>query len=303
MNRLPPLSAMRSFEAAARHMSFTKAAAELFVTQAAISHQIKALEQDLGVPLFRRLNRSLALTDQGQTLLPYVRTAFDQLTAGVRQLEQLCCSGVLTVSTTPSFAARWLVGRLGRLQMQHPDIELRLSATERLVDLTREGFDCGVRHGLGQWPGLSAERLFQAPLAPVCSPDLLAGDNPLRTPADLASHTLLHAMDGPDEWRLWLRAAGVDGINLDHGVRFDTGELALKAAAGGLGVAIGRTPLTADDLAAGHLVEPFDLEFADEYAYYFVTPEAIAEQPKIAAFRDWLLTEVARSGQGSPAIS
>ncbi|MDH3660736.1 MAG: LysR family transcriptional regulator, partial [Alphaproteobacteria bacterium] len=143
---MPPLNALRSFEAAARHLSFTKAAGELFVTQAAISHQIKALEQDLGVPLFRRLNRALALTDEGQALLPFVRTAFEQLTAGVRELEQLCCGGALTVTATPSFASDWLVGRLGRLQHEHPDLDLHLNATTRLVDLIRENVDCGIRH-------------------------------------------------------------------------------------------------------------------------------------------------------------
>ncbi|MGI9437547.1 MAG: transcriptional regulator GcvA [Geminicoccaceae bacterium] len=295
MSALPPLTAMRSFEAAARHLSFTKAAEELFVTQAAISHQIKSLEQSLGVALFRRLNRTLTLTDEGQALLPYVRNAFDQFQAGVQQLEQLCCSGALTVSTTPSFAGHWLISRLGRLRMKHPEIELRLSANERLSDFVREGIDCGIRHGLGDWPGLRADRLFQATITPVCSPGLLRGRKPLQEPADLACHTILHAIDGADEWQVWLRAAGVDGINLDHGVRFDTGELALKAAANGLGVAMGRLPLIDDDLAEGLLVEPFDLELDEQCAYYFVAPEATADQPKIIAFREWLLEEVVRA--------
>lgn len=297
MNRLPPLTAMRSFEVAARHMSFTKAAEELFVTQAAVSHQIKALEQDLGVPLFRRLNRALALTDEGQALLPYVRNAFDQLTAGVQQLEQLCCSGGLTVSTTPSFAGHWLISRLGRLQLEHPDIELQLNAAERLVDFSREAIDCGIRHGLGDWPGLRADRLFPAAIVPVCSPGLLKGSKPLREPADLAHHTILHALDGADEWQLWLRAAGGEGIELGRGVRFDTGDLALKAAASGIGVAMGRVPLIDDDLAAGRLVEPFDLEFDEQCAYYFIAPEATADQPKIEAFRSWLLAEADRTEQ------
>lgn len=297
MTRLPPLTAMRSFEVAARHLSFTKAAEELFVTQAAVSHQIKALETDLGVPLFRRLNRSLALTDEGQALLPYVRDAFDQLVAGVQQLEQLCCAGSLTVSTTPSFASLWLVGRLGRLHSQHPDIDLRLNATERQVDLLREGIDCSVRHGLGEWPGLRADRLFQATITPVCSPSLLNGPIPLKEPADLAKHTILHAMDGADEWQLWLRAAGVEGLDINRGLRFDNGELALKAAASGIGVAIGRLPLIDDDLALGRLVEPFAFELDEQCAYYFITPEATADQPKIEAFRSWILAEVERFEQ------
>ncbi|MGI9506369.1 MAG: transcriptional regulator GcvA [Geminicoccaceae bacterium] len=302
MSRLPPLNALRSFEVAARHLSFTKAADELFVTQAAVSHQIKALEQDLGVPLFRRLNRALVLTDQGQALLPYVRGAFDQLTTGVRQLEELCCSGALTISTTPSFAGHWLVARLGRLRLAHPDIEIQLSANERLVDFVREGIDCAIRHGDGNWPGLRADRLFQARIVPVCSPGLLDGPKPLKTPCDLVHHTILHALDGYDEWRVWLRAAGVDDVDLDHGLRFDTGGLALKAAANGIGVAIGRIPLLNDELANGHLVEPFDLILDEQCAYYFVTPEATADQPKITAFRNWLLGEAARENAGQLAL-
>ncbi len=298
MNRLPPLNALRSFEVAARHLSFTKAAEELFVTQAAISHQIKALEQDLGVPLFRRLSRALTLTDEGQALLPYVRNAFDQLTTGVRELEEICCSGALTISTTPSFAGHWLVGKLGRLRLAHPEIEIQLSANERLVDFVREGINCAIRHGDGNWPGLRADRLFQARIVPVCSPNLLDGPKPLRVPADLVNHTILHALDGYDEWRVWLRAAGVDEIDLDHGLRFDTGGLALKAAANGVGVAIGRIPLLNEDLASGHLVEPFDLILDEQYAYYFVAPESTADQPKITAFRDWLLAEAALETTG-----
>lgn len=297
MAQLPPLTAMRTFEAAARHLSFTKAAQELFVTQAAVSHQIKALERDLGVALFRRLNRALALTDEGQALLPYVRDAFDQLTAGVQQLEQLCCAGTLSVTTTPSFASHWLVPRLGRIRHQHPDIELRLSGTERYADLLRDGFDCAIRHGHGDWPGLRADRLFQAAIVPVCSPNLLSGPAPLKKPADLANHTILRAMDGADEWQVWLKAAGVEGLDIEHGVRFDTGELALKAALSGIGVAMGRLPLIDEELAAGRLVEPFAIEFDEQYAYYFVVPEATADQPKINAFRAWLLDEVAKLEQ------
>jgi LysR family glycine cleavage system transcriptional activator len=303
MSRLPPLTAMRSFEVAARHLSFTKAAGELFVTQAAVSHQIKALEQDLGMPLFRRLNRSLVLTDEGQALYPFVRDAFDQLAAGVRALERRCRGGALTVTTTPSFASHWLAGRLGRLQMAHPEIELRLNASERVVDLLREDVDCGIRHGRGDWPGLRADRLFQAKLTPVCSPALLEGERPLREPCDLAGHTLIHTMDGPEEWRLWLNAACVTGIDLDRGLRFDHSELALKAAAGGAGVAIGRVPMMNEELASGRLVEPFDIALDYQFAYYFVAPEASADQERIEIFRQWLLDEVTRTTRsGGPGV-
>ena len=294
MNRLPPLNAMRAFDAAARHLSFTRAADELHVTQAAVSHQVKALEQDLGVPLFKRLNRAVILTEEGQALLPFVRGAFEQLTSGVRELERFCSGGTLTVTTPPSFAGEWLVGRLGRLQHLHPEINLHLNATPRVVDLVRENIDCGIRHGCGDWPGLIAYRLFQPSLRPVCSPALLTGDKPLRTPADLVHHTLLHALDGPDEWQLWLRAAGVDDIDVGRGLRFDNGDLAMKAALSGIGIAIGRTPLLDESLSDGRLVEPFDITLDSECAYHFIVPEATADQPKIQAFRGWLLNEAAR---------
>lgn len=295
MARLPPLNAMRAFDAAARHLSFTRAADELSVTQAAISHQVKALEQDLGAPLFKRLNRTLALTEEGQALLPFVRGAFDQLNAGVRELERFCAGGTLTVTAPPTFAGEWLVPRLGRLHLDHPEIDLRLNASSRRVDLVREGFDCGIRHGEGNWPGLCAYRLFQPVVKPVCAPSLLEGDHPLQTPADLARHTLLHALDGMDEWQLWLRAAGVDGIDLDRGLHFENGDHAMKAAVSGAGVAIGRTPLIDEEIENGRLVVPFDITLDSECAYQFIVPEQTVDQPKIAAFRGWLLNEAARA--------
>jgi LysR family transcriptional regulator, glycine cleavage system transcriptional activator len=291
--RLPPLSALRTFEAAARHLSFTRAADELHVTQAAVSHQIKALEADLGICLFRRLNRRLLLTDEGQLLMPSVRRAFEELAAGVERVRARRSGGTLTISSTPSIAANWLASRLGRFQALHPEFEIRLMATPRLVDFAREGVDCGIRYGFGNWPGLLAERLFSATLTPVCSPRLLEGPQPLREVADLARHTLLHALDDMDDWRLWLRAAGVLGIDPQRGLKFESMPLALQAAISGTGVAIARGPLADEALAAGVLVRPFDLELPTECAYYFVVPELRAEQPKIQAFRSWLLDEVA----------
>jgi LysR family transcriptional regulator, glycine cleavage system transcriptional activator len=299
--RLPPLNALRTFEVAARHLNFTKAAEELFVTQAAVSHQIRALEEHLGARLFRRMNRALMLTDEGQVLLPTVREAFDRLSAGVRRVQDLCCGGALTISTTPSVAASWLAGRLARFQALHPEIELQLSATPRLVDFAREGIDCGIRYGMGDWPGLVSQRLFQTALLPVCSPMLLDGVNPLRRPEDLAQHPLLHALDEPDDWRLWLRAAGVDGIDPTRGLKFDSVPLVVQAAISGAGVGIGRRQLVEAELAEGRLVAPFDLELPDECAYYFVAPEATADQPKIAAFRAWLVAEFA-STNGSRGV-
>ncbi|MEM7023175.1 MAG: transcriptional regulator GcvA [Pseudomonadota bacterium] len=291
--RLPPLNALRTFEAAARHLSFTKAAAELFVTQAAVSHQIKALEEHLGMPLFRRLNRALMLTDEGQALLPYVRDAFDQLSEGVRRLRQGQSSGVLTISVLPSLASAWLIPRLRRFQTRHPDIEVHMTATERLVDFAREPVDAGIRYGRGRWAGLRVKRLLSAEMLPVCSPSLLEGPYPLRTPDDLVHHQLLHVLNALDDWRMWLTAAGVEGVDPDRGLKFDHTALAIQAALNGLGVALGAGPLVERDLAAGRLVEPFDFEMPSDSAYYFVAPESTADQPKIKAFQDWLLEEVA----------
>jgi LysR family glycine cleavage system transcriptional activator len=289
--RLPPLNALRTFEAAARHLSFTKAASELFVTQAAVSHQIKALEDHLGIPLFRRLNRALMLTDEGQALLPFVRDAFDQLADGIRRLRQGQSAGVLTISVLPSIASTWLIPRLRQFQTRHPDIEVHMSASDRLVDFAREPVDAGIRYGLGQWPGLRALRLLSAEMMPVCSPQLLEGPNALRTPDDLAHHRLLHVLNSPDEWRMWLMAAGVQGVDPDRGVRFDHTALAIQAALNGMGVAMGPAALVGEDLAAGRLVEPFDVELPSDSAYYFVAPETTADQFKIRAFGDWLQEE------------
>ena len=293
--RLPPLNALRTFEAAARHLSFTKAGEELFVTQAAVSHQMRALEEHLGVPLFRRFNRRLALTDHGQVLLPAVRKAFDTLAAGVEAAAATTRSGMLSISTTPSFAANWLARRLVRFQALHPEIEMQVAATPRLVDFVREGIDCGIRFGFGDWPGLRAHLLFREELFPVCSPALADGPRPLRRPDDLRAHTLIHAMTDIDDWRHWLRAAGVADIDPMRGLKFDSGPLALEAAISGAGIAIGNRAMVAEDLAAGRLVEPFEVELPTESAYYFVAPEASADQSKIARFRDWLLGEAGRT--------
>jgi len=297
--RLPPLNALRTFEAAARHLSFTKAATELFVTQAAVSHQIKALEEHLGMPLFRRLNRALMLTDEGQALVPFVRGAFEQLEDGVRKLRQGQSAGFLILSVLPSIASTWLIPRLRHFQTRHPEIEVHMTATDRVVDFSREPVDAGIRYGLGHWPGVRSMRLLSAEMMPVCSPQLLEGPHPLRTPDDLIHHQLLHVLNSPDEWRMWLMAAGVEGVDPDRGVRFDHTALALQAALNGMGVAIGPAPLVESDLAAGRLVEPFEFELPTESAYYFVSPESTAEQPKIKAFRCWL-REVTAAADADP---
>ena len=245
--RLPPLNALRAFEAAARHLSFTRAASELNVTQAAISHQIKALEDHLGLSLFRRLNRALMLTEQGQTLFPAVRDALDRLAEAAARLRAREAGGTLTVSTLPSFAVKWLVPRMSHFQDRHPDIDLRISAKEYLVDFARDGIDVAIRFGRGEWPGVRVEWMADEALTPVCSPVLLSG---LRSPGDLAHATLLHEDMLPlgsfPTWETWLAAAGVDGVDASRGPRFSHTHLMLQAAMDGRGVALGQMLIVAE---------------------------------------------------------
>ena len=293
---LPPLAALRAFEAAARHLSFTRAADELHVTQTAISHQIRGLEERLGVRLFRRLPRGLVLTDEAQRYLPGLRDAFARLEAATAELLARRTGGTLTASVLPSFAAKWLVPRLGRFRAANPDIDLRISTSQHLVDFAREDVDIGLRMGRGHYPGLRVDRLFGETLVPVCSPALLAGEPPLRRPQDLKHHVLLHE-DDETGWRLWLELAGVEDVDVSHGLTFTDAAMGVQAAAEGQGVALGRTALAAWDIAAGRLVRPFDVSMPHDLAYYLVCPEASAERPRIAAVRAWLLGEAARYQQ------
>lgn len=292
--RLPPLNAVRAFEAAARHLSFTKAAEELHVTQAAISHQVKALEEYLGLKLFRRLNRALVLTEEGQTYLPPVKRIFDQLYEATRRLAENEARGKLTVSVLPSLAARWLVPRLGRFREAHPDIDVRVAPATHLVDFVREEVDVGIRYGRGRYPGLRVDRLMTEDIMPVCSPALLTGPKSLKEPRDLKYHTLLHD-EGHGEWRTWLLAAGVNDVDATRGTVFMDSSMLIEAAATGQGVALARGALAADDLASGRLVRPFDVNIPAEYAYYVVCPEVTADQPKVVAFREWLLKEAGQN--------
>ncbi len=291
---LPSLNGLRAFEAAARHLSFTRAAEELNVTQAAVSHQIKGLEERLGIALFRRLNRALVLTEAGQRLYPATRDAFDRLAEAVEGLRARTTTGPLTVSVLPSFAAKWLVPRLSRFQERYPDIDLRIAALERLVDLARDDVDVAIRFGAGNWPGVRADLLLKNYLTPVCSPSML---DRLREPADLAHVTLLHESMEPmaqfPDWAAWLRAAGVSGVDVTRGLRFSHTHILLQAAIDGRGVALGQLALAADDLAAGRLAAPFDLKLPAGYAYYLVCLPGAVERPKIKAFREWVFAETA----------
>ncbi|MEQ9555601.1 MAG: transcriptional regulator GcvA [Rhodospirillales bacterium] len=288
--RLPPLNALRAFEAAARHLSFTQAAEELNVTQAAVSHQIRGLEDWLGFPLFRRLSRALVLTEAGQLLFPEVREAMDILTTAVNRVQRQDSEGVLTVTTMDSFAQSWLVPRLGRFRQSHPDIDVRLVMVDRMVDLAREGVDVAVRYGRGSWPGLTVSLLRTEELFPVCAPELLENGPPLKEPRDLAHFTLLHD-EMPVDWRDWLAAAGCDEVNAERGPGYSHSNLVLLAARAGEGVALGRSVMVADDLAAGRLVRLFDFALPAPQAYYLACVEGEEDRPKIRAFREWLAGE------------
>ena len=292
--RLPSLNGLRAFEAAARHLSFTLAAAELNVTQTAISHQIKRLEQELGIALFIRQNRALALTPQARDYLPGVRAAFNDLRLATDRLRRKDNDRVLTVSTLASMAAKWLLPKLSTFQDAHPGIDVRITTSTSMVDFKGGDVDAAIRYGRGRWPGLRADWLTADHLFPVCSPALLQGDRPLRTPADLAHHTLLHSSAGyDDDWRLWLTAAGLPtDISKQPGLTFDMIFMTLQAAIDGLGIAVGRTTYVEGDLAKGRLVMPFNIRLPADAGFYLVSPEEASGTPKLIAFRDWLLASV-----------
>jgi LysR family transcriptional regulator, glycine cleavage system transcriptional activator len=299
--QLPPLNALRAFEAAGRHLSFRKAAEELGVTPAAISHQVKALEAYCGVPLFRRLTRALLLTDAGQAALPLLGEGLDKLAEAAEGMVRHEDTLLLTISVTPSFAAKWLVPRLDRFRAAYPDYDIRVDATDRIIDFTREPADVAIRYGGGDYPGLRAECLMSEVSSPVCSPRLLEGAHPLRTPEDLRHHTLLHVDwqredEAAPSWRMWLLAAGVRDVNPTRGQHFNQESMAVQMAIEGYGVALGGNVLAAEDIASGRLVRPFDLSLADplDFSYYVVCPEESVNRPKVAAFCAWVIAEAQR---------
>src|SRR5947209_16160652 len=292
--RLPSLNGLRAFEAAARHLSFTTAASELNVTQTAISHQIKRLEEELGIRLFVRQNRALALRPQAKEYLPGIRAAFNDLRLATDRLKRKDNDHVLTVSTLASLAAKWLLPRLSAFQVAHPGIDVRITTSTGLVDFRNGDVDAAIRYGRGQWPGLRADWLMADQLFPVCSPALLKADKPLRCPEDLAHWTLLHSSGGyDDDWRLWLTAAGLPAdISKQPGVSFDLIFMTVQAAIDGIGVAMGRTSYVQDDIAKGRLVVPFKITVAADAGIYLVSPQAKADSPKLSAFREWLSASV-----------
>jgi LysR family glycine cleavage system transcriptional activator len=298
--RLPALNALKAFEAAARHESFTRAAEELFVTQGAVSHQVKALEEELGLKLFARERQRLVITEAGREYLSVIRDALDRIAVGTERLVQRRSAGALTISTSPDFAAKWLVYRLGRFAEQHPDIALRVSADMHHVDFAREDVDLAVRHGEGDWAGLHAERLAAEQLFPVCSPKLLGGRRRLR-PADVRKFPIIHLGTHKD-WARWLDAAGVTGVDLSQGLVLNRAAMLIDAAVDGQGIVLARTTLSAWDILAGRLVRPFATSLRLSKTYWIVCPQATAMLPKIRKAREWMLAEAADDARRLKAL-
>jgi LysR family glycine cleavage system transcriptional activator len=308
--RFPPLNALRAFEAAARLLSFKKAARELHVTPGAVSHQIKLLEEHLGVALFRRLTRALELTPEAQAMLPKVKEGLESLAQAVDRVRARRAIAALTVIAPPNFASRWLVPPLPRFTRAHPSLELHVASRSAMIDARENGSVPAlpggadapvvmVRFGDGHYPGSRVDELFSALYVPVCSPKLLAGEHALREPADLRFHALLHDDTVVEEgvrpgWGDWLRSVGVeDVVDPARGPHFSDASLAVEAAIEGMGVALVLKPLVRAEIEAGRLAVPFDIAAPTSFAYYLVTPEANARNPHVEAFRAWLLEEVA----------
>jgi len=291
--RLPPLNALKAFEAAARNLSFTKAADELFVTQAAVSHQIKTLEEHLGLKLFLRKNRSLLLTEEGQGYFLDIRDIFTQLIDATEKLLARGAKGSLTVSLTPSFAIQWLVPRLNLFNEAHPDIDVRIKAQDQDENSLTDDVDVAIYYGRGNWSGVETHKLHTEYLVPLCSPMLLNSTIPMNTPADLQKHVLLHDMTRRN-WKTWMKTAGVRDIKVNQGPIFSHSSMVLQAAVHGQGVALGNSVLAKPDIDAGRLIIPFSHSLESKNAFYLVFRESQSELGKIVSFKDWMLDLVAQ---------
>lgn len=297
-DRLPPLAAIRMFDSVARNLSFSRAAKELNVTPAAVSQQIRLLEDHYGVILFFRSTRHLELTPEGAAVLPSVREGFAAFREVHNRLSASREEGMLTVSVYPTLAEKWLIPRLERFRVAHPDIDLRIHATDEFADFVRGGIDIAIRYGTGNYPGLAIIPFLEEKVFPVCSPSLA---RQLNRPEDLHGQTLLHAewrmeREAGANWRLWLKAAHLEDIDPARGLRFNMEAMLVQAAIDGLGVALASSALVGGDLDAGRLVRPFgdSHEIAPEFAHYIVYPKASEAIPKVVAFRDWALDEGGR---------
>ena len=297
--RCPRLSSLRSFEAVARQLSFSKAADELHVTAGAVSQQIRALEELLGTRLFDRTKRSVALTEVATRMLPDIQAGLEMLARACSSKTAPVGEQTLTISVAPSCASKWLLPRLPSFYDQHPDIDLRISATVGLADFKRDRVDLAIRLGHGRYPGLHAEPLFAEALTPLCSPKLLKGKGRLKTPDDLRKHRLHDtSIPGGGEhaaWDRWLALAGAKHVSAHRGARFTLAELAMQAAIDGAGVVLGRIVLAEGDLAAGRLVRPFKTVLPLDVSYFLVRTNATVPRPEILCFRNWLFSSLKQS--------
>jgi len=299
MSRLPPLNSLKAFESAGRHMSFSRAAEELHVTPAAISHQIKALESDLGVKLFRRLNRSLRLTEAGQACLPGLREAFETMVSAVDRVRAKEDWNILTISAPPAFGARWLVPRIVDFRTANPQIQVRIDPAIRSMDPGRDSVDVAIEFSQGHYSGREAQRLFGQDVFPVCSPELLTGRDPLKKPADLRKHTLIHfdaPMGDPEwpNWETWLSANNVSQIDPNKGPHFTSPNFTTQALLSGHGVALMAELVVENELATGTLVKPFDISYPGDLSYWALATSMGAADDPITLFWNWITHEAAR---------
>ena len=291
---LAPLNALRAFEAIARHLSFAKAADELHVTPAALSHQIRALEEQLGLPLFHRRTRAIELTDAGRLIYPGLHAGFESVRGAMAQLDRSRDGNVLVISATPGLVAKWLMPRLWRFLHAHPDIDARVSASLKIADFAAEGVDVAIRLSKENHPELYAERLFNDSVLPVCSPRLV--EQGLRSPADLPRFPLIHydipmSMRAPPLWADWFVVAGLQG-DATRGLKVNVADHALDAAVAGAGVSLSFKLIASDDVHSGRLVTPFGPELPLASGYNFVCPKGHEKRPNVRAFRDWLFAEM-----------
>lgn len=289
--RLPPLNSLKAFEVAARHLSFTRAAEELFVTQAAVSHQIKALEDFLSMKLFMRKKRSLYLTEEGQSYYLELKDIFQALTDATQRLLNKGDTGAITVALQTSFAIQWLVPRLNQFSQRHPEVDVRIKAVDANQGFLANDVDVAIYYGRGKWDGVVADKLHTEYLTPVCSPMLFQGDKPLNKLDDLAKHTLLHD-SSRESWQGWIKHFNVLGVNVDHGPIFSHSMMVQQAAALGQGIALGHSVLARSEIEAGRLICPFEEKLATKDAYYLVCHQSQSDLGKITAFRSWLLEQV-----------
>ena len=309
IDHFPGLRSLRAFDAAARHLSFTRAAEDMGVTPAAISNQIKEIEDQLGFELFIRTSRSMRLTKEGEILRIAATESLETLAKALHRIKRLENRNQIRVSSTPSVAAKWLVPRLDGFLSAFPSADVRIDVSNTLVDFDRDDVDVAIRFGAGKYPGLRADLLFQDSLSPVCSPSLITKEKPLEVPRDLLRHTLIHldwqASGSPwPNWRMWMQAAGIKEFDDKRGLHFGQTSLTIQAAIDGQGVTLGDSNLVADDLAAGRLVKPFELSLKapDSFSYFVITRLDKTDAPLVNAFRDWCLSE-AETGRDSAAMT